>query len=176
MEYAGFWRRFGAMWIDMLVFTPVIVLAIYLEDKSRLFQLYWLVPSILIGIWFNVYLVFRYGGTPGKLLLNIQVSMLDGAKVTLKSAFMRYVVLFVISLFTSVGMIMATFEMSDVQYLSLDIIERQSALDSIAPSWYTSAQIATQVWVWSEFIIMLFNHKRRAIHDFMAGTIVIKKT
>ena len=34
---------------------------------------------------------------------------------------------------------------------------------------------AAMVWVWSEVIVMLFNEKRRALHDFIAGTAVISE-
>jgi uncharacterized RDD family membrane protein YckC len=30
-----------------------------------------------------------------------------------------------------------------------------------------------QIWIWGEFVTMLFNKKRRAVHDYMAGTVVI---
>jgi uncharacterized RDD family membrane protein YckC len=30
------------------------------------------------------------------------------------------------------------------------------------------------LWIYSEFIVLLTNEKRRALHDFMAGTIVIE--
>jgi uncharacterized RDD family membrane protein YckC len=43
-----------------------------------------------------------------------------------------------------------------------------------APPWYRAVTVLMQVWIWSEFVTMLFNKKRRAIHDFMAGTVVIK--
>jgi uncharacterized RDD family membrane protein YckC len=31
------------------------------------------------------------------------------------------------------------------------------------------------VWIFSEFVVLLTNKKRRALHDFMAGTVVIRK-
>ncbi|WP_255590049.1 hypothetical protein [Marinicella meishanensis] len=31
------------------------------------------------------------------------------------------------------------------------------------------------VWYWSELLVMLTNERRRALHDFIAGTVVIKK-
>jgi len=33
--------------------------------------------------------------------------------------------------------------------------------------WWVS--IANNIWIWGEVIVLLFNEKRRAIHDFMAG-------
>ena len=31
------------------------------------------------------------------------------------------------------------------------------------------------VWVWSEFITILFNKRKKALHDYLAGTVVIRK-
>ena len=45
---------------------------------------------------------------------------------------------------------------------------------SRVPNWYQSVNIIASIWIWSEFIIMLTNKKRRALHDFMAGTVVIR--
>ena len=71
MEYAGFWRRFGAHWFDVVILIPLISIVMWGGEQSRLFQLYYLVPGLLFGLFFHVYLVKRYGGTPGKLLLKI---------------------------------------------------------------------------------------------------------
>ncbi|MFH3639525.1 RDD family protein, partial [Acinetobacter baumannii] len=43
------------------------------------------------------------------------------------------------------------------------------------PAWYSIVNSASELWTWSEFIVLLFNKRKRAIHDFIAGTIVIKK-
>jgi uncharacterized RDD family membrane protein YckC len=42
-----------------------------------------------------------------------------------------------------------------------------------APRWYHPLQIVQNIWVWGELIVLLTNRKRRAIHDFIAGTIVV---
>jgi len=41
------------------------------------------------------------------------------------------------------------------------------------PWWYQPNHIANQVWIWSEFIVMMTNQKRRALLDFIAGTVVL---
>ena len=33
--------------------------------------------------------------------------------------------------------------------------------------------IAFNIWIWSEFFVLLLNKRRRAIHDFIAETVVI---
>jgi uncharacterized RDD family membrane protein YckC len=32
----------------------------------------------------------------------------------------------------------------------------------------------SQAWLWSELVVLLLNAKRRALHDFIAGTVVIR--
>ena len=174
MEYAGFWRRFGAYWIDFVVLLPLLGIAYFFAEQTRLFQLRWFIPGLAFGIWYSVYLVVRYGGTPGKLLLNIRVAMTDGSPVTTKAALLRYSVLFALSLLSSLALVLSSLKMTDEEYFSLAYIARAERMVEIAPPWYQAVTVIMQVWIWSEFITMLFNKKRRAIHDFMAGTVVIK--
>ena len=39
---------------------------------------------------------------------------------------------------------------------------------------FTAYDWASQVWLWSELVVLLLNKKRRALHDFIAGTVVVK--
>jgi uncharacterized RDD family membrane protein YckC len=64
--------------------------------------------------------------------------------------------------------------MSDETYFSLGYLARSQELVRTAPGWYGMVSILMQVWIWGEFVTMLFNRKRRAVHDFMAGTVVVR--
>jgi uncharacterized RDD family membrane protein YckC len=174
LQYAGFWRRFGAFWIDALILLPLSGVAYFFGEMTRMFYVYWLVPGLLIGLWFHVHLVARYGGTPGKLLLKTRIAMVDGAPVTVKAAVLRYAVLFVLSVFSSVALTMSSLAMTDAQYFSLGYFARSQRLVETAPSWYVGVNVLLQVWIWGEFVTMLFNKKRRAVHDFIAGTVVVR--
>jgi len=167
MQYAGFWKRFGAYWIDLIVFLPVVALSLWGSEQSRLAQLYWLVPGLIFGLWFNVYLVKTYGGTPGKLLLKIKIAKIDGSNVGYKEAILRYSVSFVISLVMSAALISVALGMTDAEYFSIGWQERGLYMVERAPSWYNIANIAMNIWIWSEFIVMFTNKKRRALHDFI---------
>jgi len=175
LQYAGFWRRFFAYWVDALVFMPLVALNYFAGNQSRLFSLYAFVPGLILGWWFHVYLVRRYGGTPGKLLLGIRVAMLDGSRVTTEAAVLRYALLFLLSTVASVGIQLGLLEMTDEMYFSLGYVARAQKMVELAPRWYKHANILMQVWIWSEFVTMLFNRKRRAAHDFIAGTVVLRK-
>lgn len=173
LHYAGFWRRFGAYWLDFLIFLPAIGLSFWLGEKSRMVNIWNHVPWLIFGLWFHVYLVKRYGGTPGKLMLGIRVTRLDGSPVGFRESLIRHSVIFVLSALQSVGLVIATFSMSDSEYLSLSFQARSLRLIEIAPSWYQPITMLMNIWIWSEFVIMLTNKRRRALHDFMAGTVVI---
>lgn len=174
MTYAGFWQRFGAFWVDFVVLLPLIGLTLVWGEYSRLFQIYCLLPGLLFGLWYNVYLVVRFGGTPGKLMLNIRIAMVDGSPVTPKAALLRYSVPIVLSQLMAIALIMGVLRMTDEEYFSFGYMARPTRIVEMAPPWYQVVNILMQIWTWSEFITMLFNKKRRAIHDFMAGTVVLK--
>ena len=175
LQYAGFWRRFGAFWLDALCLAPLTAIVLYLSTTTRYFHALWLVPGLLFGLWFNAYLVKRYGGTPGKLMMKIRVAMVDGAAVSGKAAMLRYSVMFALSAASSVALVMASLAMGDELYLSLGFMRMNTVLVEQAPLWYPAVNVALQVWIWGEFITMLLNKRRRAVHDYMAGTVVVRK-
>ena len=173
MAYAGFWRRLGAYLLDSLIMLPLIGLLTWLGGTSRLFDLYYFLPGLLFGLWFHVYLVKRYGGTPGKLILKIRIAKLDGTPVGYREAAIRHSVLFVLTTLMSIAIIVASFKMSDSEFYSLGFQARNMRLLEYAPPWNGTINVLFHIWIWSEFIVMLTNKKRRAAHDFMAGTVVV---
>lgn len=59
------------------------------------------------------------------------------------------------------------------KYHSLAFMERTKRMIELAPSWYRPLQWVQNAWVWGELIVLLTNRKRRALHDFIAGTVVV---
>jgi uncharacterized RDD family membrane protein YckC len=175
LQYAGFWRRFGAYWIDVMVLLPLAGIAYVLGQQSRMLYFGWMVGGVFIGLWFHVYLVARYGGTPGKLLLRMRIAMLSGATVTPRAAALRYTVLFVLTTLSSIALAIALSRMSDQEYFSLRYGQRSLRLIALAPAWYGVLAIVIQIWIWGEFIVMMCNRKRRAVDDFIGGTVVLVK-
>ncbi len=175
MTYAGFWRRFGAYFVDFLALTPLIAITIYGTNLTRWFQALWLIPGALIGIWFSVHLVVRYGGTPGKLAMGTRIVMDDGSPITRKAAFVRYSVLFGLSMLTSAALAYSALQIPEDHYMSLGFVQKSMLMTAAAPPWYKGVNLAMNVWVWSEFITILFNKRKKALHYYLAGTVVIRK-
>ena len=172
--YASFWQRLGAYVLDFLILLPLIAFSFWGSEQSRLFYAYYLVPSILFGLWFHAYLVKRYGGTPGKLILGIRIVKLEGEPVGYQEALLRYSVLLVLATISQVVYMQTAVAMTDAEYFSLNWQERASRMQELAPSWLDSITLITNIWIWGEFLVMLTNKKRRAIHDFIAGTVVVR--
>lgn len=173
LRYAGFWPRLGALLLDCIIFLPLSALIIWADSQYRLFQLYYLVPGTAISLFWGVYLVRRFGGTPGKLIAGIRIRKLDGTPVGYREAVLRYLPEFIFGLLMSVALILSVFHMTDAEYQSLSFLDRTHRMAELAPRWYTPLQIAQNIWVWGELIVLLTNRKRRALHDFIAGTVVV---
>jgi uncharacterized RDD family membrane protein YckC len=173
LKYAGFWRRFGAFWLDALILLPLSFLTLWFDGRYRLFQLYYVVPGFIIAVLYSVYLVKQYGGTPGKIIAGLRIVKVDGSPIGYREAILRFLPEFLLAEATSLALILATLQVGDSEYTSLGFMKRSVLLVSLAPAWYKPVQYLQTVWVWSEFIVLLTNKKRRAIHDFIAGTVVI---
>jgi uncharacterized RDD family membrane protein YckC len=175
LRYGGFWRRFGALWLDVLFQAPLTVLVLWADSCSRLFSIWYCLPGLMIGLVYNVYLVKRFGGTPGKLVAGLRIAKVDGSKIGYREAFLRYLPEFVLGSLLTVALMLPTMAMTDAEYLSLGFMQRSLKIVSLAPSWYRPVQWLQNIWVWGEFLVLLTNKKRRAIHDFIAGTVVLIK-
>jgi uncharacterized RDD family membrane protein YckC len=176
MTYAGFWRRFGAGLLDMAIFVPFGYLTLWVHSQSQLAPSIWLLPLISIGVWFNVYLVRRYGGTPGKLLLGLRIVRVDGIPVGYKESVLRHLPLLISGSLISTALVIASWKLAEAEYMGLALMPRYKQLEQLAPSWYWQILTVEQIWIWGEFLVMMTNAKGRALHDYIAGTVVILKS
>ena len=175
VHYGGFWRRFAAMWLDFLVLLPLFLLVFWAGERYRLFSVYYFVPGLLVGLFFSVYLVRRFGGTPGKLMMRLRIRKVSGEPVGYREALLRYAPEFLFGLLITLALMLTVLQMTDAEYRAMSFMERSKRLVDLAPGWFRPVQILQQVWIWGEFIVLLTNRKRRALHDFIAGTVVIRK-
>ena len=177
MTYAGFWPRFAALLLDFFIMSPLLILGWWGQTHFRLFNLYFFLPGTLFGLWYGVYLVRRFGGTPGKRLMKLRIVKVSGESVTYREALLRYLPEWVMAIGTAVAGIVAVLSLTDAQYFAAaTFMERSQLIADAMPSWEGPISIALNVWIWGELVVMLTNKKRRSSHDFIAGTVVIKAT
>ena len=176
MRYAGFWPRLGAILVDTVVIVPILALSFWALTASRTTQLVLELPIAISFALYNIYFVGRWGQTLGKMALKIKVVSLDGGPAGFGRAFYRHAVDLAFSLVSSAVTIYALLSVTDADYDPLSVLNRLDLLAGITGSWDEIVLWLSFAWVASELLVLLFNAKRRALHDFIAGTVVIHTT
>jgi len=171
--YGGFWRRLAALLLDTIIVFTIGALGLFLESLSRSSWIFDPPGTLLFSFFYGVYLVRRFGGTPGKMIMRLRVLRVNGEPVRYREAVIRYLPDLFFSLVTSLGATVAALSMTDGDYLSHPWFDLQEQLELSTPRWSNWADITSWVWTCSEVIVLLTNRKRRALHDFLAGTVVI---
>jgi uncharacterized RDD family membrane protein YckC len=173
--YAGFWQRFGAGIVDAIVLIPIAYILYYLEGISIVAAMIVAVISSALYSVYTIYFHFRYGATLGKMALKIKVTNPDGSAINLKQALLRSSVDIGFAVLVVTAQIIAISHANPEEYLSAGWMERLEYIVPLYPSWYDLVTIASNVWVSGEFFVLLLNKRKRAIHDFIAGTVVINR-
>jgi uncharacterized RDD family membrane protein YckC len=174
-SYATFWQRFAAMWIDFFVLLPLLIVDGLLEALSKAAAMALLVPMAAAYAGYSIYFHGRFGQTIGKRVMGIRVVRVTGERIGWREAWLRSSVDLVLSLVGVIGTFMALAVISDADYYGVGWLRRAENLAAVQPRWLGWAGTAAQIWVWSEVIVMLFNKRRRALHDFIAGTVVVSE-
>ena len=174
LRYAGFWVRAGAILLDGIICLPLGLLAFWGYSNFRLFSLYYLIPGILFGLFYQVYLVRRFGGTPGKLKMGLRVRRTDGEPVSYSDAFLRHLPALIIGQLGSLAMIAAVSQITDAKYDSLSFMEQATMKAKLVPSWYSPLSIIANIWLVGSVICLLTNRRKQTLHDFLADTVVVR--
>ena len=166
-KYKTFWRRFWAHFLDgLIVGLPLAILIIGLESvgvvdaatKPYLQQF-----TSLVGLCYYIILHAKYGQTVGKRATGVKIfDKSEEQDISWRQAIMRDIV-------------PVFFLLASVMYLAYFGVSINQAVESGATGIILNAYLySTIVWTFAEVITMLFNSKRRAVHDFIAGTVVVR--
>jgi uncharacterized RDD family membrane protein YckC len=161
-KYDTFWKRYLASFIDSLIFLP-LPLVIHQYERSTNTTAF-LLFTLLHVLLFTTYLVIghgRYGQTLGKYLMGVKVMDVNEKDVIgYRRAFLRECVWFFAQL-------------AGIIYLTVDTTKSVEPI-AIHETYYKSiVGLITSTWFLLEVVTMLFNKKRRALHDFIAGSVVV---
>jgi uncharacterized RDD family membrane protein YckC len=124
LEYAGFWTRFAASFVDGIIlwFINMAVMLLWMLAlrttfspegetlRAILIQFILMGVQLAIGVTYEVWFIGKYGATPGKMACKIKVVTPEGAAVTYGRAFGRYFAKLLSGLILCIGYIMAAFD------------------------------------------------------------------
>lgn len=173
VTYSGFWKRFCAGIIDFLVILPFIFCFAWAATHSKLMGLLVVVPYCFSMAAYTIFLHAKYGQTLGKMALRIKVVTLDGNLITAKEALLRSSVDLFWALGASISFIVAIQNIPEPDLINSNWQSFPTLLANAQPIFGRWVEIASAGWGLSEFIVLLCNYKKRALHDFIAGTVVV---
>jgi uncharacterized RDD family membrane protein YckC len=175
MNYATFWQRLAAMCIDLLVMLPIMVILDWLQPESKFAAFVFVIPTVIAYDCYTIYCHGRFGQTVGKRVMGICVALKTGEAIGWRTAWLRSSVDVIFSVLGIISSFVALAAISDAEYYSVGSLQQFKNLQALQPTWLSWTEDSRIIWVLSEVFVMLFNKKRQALHDFIAGTVVIKK-
>jgi uncharacterized RDD family membrane protein YckC len=165
-KYKTFAPRFWAGIIDGLVFLPINLSDDYLSSPARgpVILISWAIFSYSAYWLYSVLLHARYGQTLGKRAMHVKVMDVSEERIpTLTQAFFRdavYIAISVSSLLYFIYLVIA--------HKYVNSAEQVTSLPGIVLA------CASLGWSLLEIITMFANSKRRAVHDLIARTVVLR--
>ena len=120
MNYAGFWIRFAAKFVDGIItnivtfplgfISGLMVRGQQSPETIIVTQLIVTGISLAFTLGYNVFFVGKYGATPGKMVFKLKIVMSDGNPVSYGRATGRFFAEILSSLICMIGYIMAGFD------------------------------------------------------------------
>jgi uncharacterized RDD family membrane protein YckC len=123
MRYAGFWIRFGAVFIDGMILWVVNIAislaagvgfmsAVGVNPNAQFgpLQILLMLLQIAIGISYETFFLGKYGATPGKMACGVRVIVSDGTPISYGRACGRYFAKMLSYMTCTIGFIIAAFD------------------------------------------------------------------
>ena len=172
--YSTFGQRFRAGLIDFGVVLLMLPL-VYFETISISVAIGIHIFTGFIGTLYAIYFHANYGATIGKLMMKIRVVKPDGSSIGYKQALLRSSVDIILSILIIWITVYTLLNVDAEAFLSAELADRNEMLMTFYPDLQEWLNYMVLVWYFSEFIVLLMNKRKRALHDFIAGTVVVNK-
>jgi len=165
IQYATFWKRVGAGFLDFAALAPLQWLHSYIWNSTEnpfILILFGILSSFSY-LAYSIYFISKFGMTPGKMVTGVIVKKVDESRIpTVKQAILRDIVNVIINPILCIIMI--------INVMNGELGNRGSG--SLKNMMILSGIMG--IWGILEFVTMLMSKKRRAVHDFIAGTVVVR--
>lgn len=165
LKYKTFWRRFAASIIDVLVLSPLFLIEwlIFGTPDTGQEELAVFVINFLVFGFYSVNMTGLHGGTVGKKAMGLQV--LDGNDEQSYIGFGR-------ALKRDSPLLIS--EVLAIIYMLVSLENNPAGFDDQDPI-IRNLDNLVAIWFIAELITMLGNERRRAIHDILANSVVVKQ-
>jgi uncharacterized RDD family membrane protein YckC len=173
LNYKTIWQRIYAVIIDGLLILPLAPLLFWLNYLSKTSAMIDMVPMAIIGYGYIIYCSGRFGQTVGMWVMGIRIVKVDGSPIGWREAWLRNLVDIVLVVLSMISHFIVLRSIPDSAYYGVSWWQQQLNLSVYIPLWYMWLHKVNTIWGVSDILAILLNQKRRALHDFIAGTVVI---
>jgi uncharacterized RDD family membrane protein YckC len=164
VRYQTFGPRLWAFCIDNLLTLPLFITDYWLRGSDT--------PPVLMIIWLTFYeaalaaysvgMTARFGQTLGKMITGVQVLDISENRLTLSQAWMRE------SVFIVFGVLSVIADSTNI------LAGMRPAVDLQSDPLQKFGLYGLVIWIALELAVTLASPKRRALHDYLAGTVVVR--
>lgn len=167
-RFRTFWPRFGAAILDGLIVTIPLAIGqwiIWTTFTTPLVRVPWYLASGLAGVVYSIAFHARSGMTPGKRITGVRVFSVDGSPLSARQAILRDLIPLLLALWITVG---------DLAFITAGGNPADPTRQADPSLFQLIAGSAMAIWGFLELATMLTNSRRRSVHDFIAGSMVMR--
>jgi uncharacterized RDD family membrane protein YckC len=178
--YAGILIRILSGLIDFLVFVIIqSIVFLILLIVQKIPKNYWIIYELIVPLYYFIYNITipqYFGGTLGKILLKIKILKTNYQKIGFKESFLRYLFDLLWYLYISIVNIVIVINTPDELYNEFKTFsEWVNYSNSNEPKITIILLIAINIWIFSEYFVLLLNKRKRGLQDYLAGTIIVNE-
>lgn len=161
-KYQTFFPRFVALLIDSFIMIPLFVFDQWFREWEfpRLFFYFWIPLSSLVYPVYSIWMTAKFGQTLGKMAMRIKVlDVSEQTSVTIRQAVLR-----------DLWQVFFNLGSAIINFAALFYGEESSQILSATMIY----SIPGFIWMVADITTFIATAKSRALHDLIAGTVVIK--
>lgn len=172
--YGNFGYRFAALLLETLILLPITLVVLFINN-TNLYNYYYTLPiNYVLVFFYYVYLPVRYGATPGKMIMGLQILKLDGTPIGYKESFLRYLPMFAVTMISVIITLIGLLYADADTYNGLPWVQKQQYIQSFTSPWnYINIGVINLVYFGS-FIYYMLDDRNRSLSDVIGGTVVVK--
>jgi uncharacterized RDD family membrane protein YckC len=170
-RYSTFGPRFWTWSVDSCVLWPIgyITIALLALDRLKSLAPLFVIMQSVASFLYTVVMHARYGQTVGKMVTKVRVlDFPTKGRISWRQAWLREGIPMALSLGFLGWMVFHLWTGS----MNPTVIADREVLVATKGFWFFTA--LPGLWFVAEVLTMLTNAKRRALHDFIAGTVVVR--
>lgn len=175
-KYHTFWPRMWSPYVDAFILSVIWAMFSLVDLSNSKLTFTFLALIVLfknsLGHFYTIYMHGKHGATVGKMICKVKIvdNKTEGA-ISFKQAVLRDAFPLVILIVSAVWILTET---NSGLYVSTG--GNQIGKNEIPGFIHIlmTTGILSLIWILAELITMLTNSKRRALHDLIAGTVVVR--